>query len=180
MTLDQTTEFLEPVDIVQAIAEEMNWVHSRQDADHLVIQQHDLYGEFYQHAGYSFSGAVFFSCTRSLTVNTWNELETLRLLNLINQRVEYGSFFMDFDKDVLLFKIPCDYDDQRPLNQEDIKGLLGRMGEVFSQYYPAFLAITGVQPGSNEHQRNGMVCLDPGASAEEAFDMCNCAQVGHA
>tara|TARA_B100000745_G_scaffold52942_1_gene31474 strand:- start:3865 stop:4395 length:531 start_codon:yes stop_codon:yes gene_type:complete len=175
----ETSEYMEPVDIVEMIAQEHEWPHSRHNEEMVTIQHQDAYGHYHTHAAHN-AGGTLFSCTREYAPKRFSELEVLRLLNLVNKRLEYGSMTHDLDAGFLIFKLPCDHDDDRPLERVSIEGLMARMEELFTQYFPAFLEVAGELKEGEVTEKDGIICLVSHASAEDAFERAAIEQYGHA
>ncbi len=181
MDRETSTDDMAPIDILEGIANDCAWLHTRPDEYSLVIERtlkHGTYGMSVEDE----EDDVRFSAIKPFVCPGFAELELLRLLNLFNGIVRPGHFIYHKKANQIIYQTSLDFCDERPLTAEGIEHRTNAMLHILDAAHYCLESVAGrayVRTNETE-EANGVVCLNPGMTAEEALDLFNGEWIGHA
>jgi hypothetical protein len=171
---------MDPIDMLEGIAAECKWLHTRPDDYSLMIERELTHGTYGMHV-HNTEEEVMFTVLKPYVCPGYAELELLRLLQLINKSIRPGAFLYSKEIGKLTYSTSLDFSDERPLEAEMIERRVNSMLLVMDAAYYCFEAVAGQVPGEAvPDSTSSIICFNPGMPAEEAINLFNGGGVGHA
>jgi len=159
-----------PIDTLENLAVLRDWDHNRFHEDKIVIQKKASWETYSVYASEEDS-IVKIECYVGHEFGKFAELEFLRLLNLINSRLGTGAFNYCDKQNNLTYKTEIDFDDNRPLTEDDIEFKVLSVIAVMDRFYPSFMVVSGVKNNFIERTKKNVCCLNPAMTAADAFQL---------
>jgi hypothetical protein len=175
-----STDDMDPIDLLEHIANDCAWTHARADSYSLVIERTLLHGTYGMHVSDE-ENLVRFVSVRDFDCPGFAELELLRLIGLLNESVTPGSFSYSKSAKRIKYRTTLDFSDERPLTGEMIERRVNEMLIIFEAAHYCFEGVAGrVSDDTIEvHPDSGIVCINPGMTALAAMELFDGGGIGH-
>lgn len=173
MYFTETTEMCDPIDMVETIAAAKDWAYTRDLINRAIIVHEGVWAQFGTVVEDVETG-ISFRCFYEFHFPGFTELEVLRLINQLNNRLRSGKFsgllYYDADSKQLSYSTNIDFSDERPVSADDIAVRIETMVTIVDRFYPAFQAVAGSSVTTSE-RNDGLTCWSPGMPATEAIEL---------